>query len=149
MYVLMIISVILMISYEVQAVDFWEQAKDWIDTGMEGESESYIGAETGTLGIYSKLFGMKNNAKNEFQKVLDFLWSIGLLTIFIRSICGSYFWSCIFISTVVLGIKYMLVPPNEKSRIKQATTPYIIGVIIIFGAVTIWKFVIDVLNGSL
>ena len=43
----------------------------------------------------------------------------------------------------------MLVLPQEKSRLKQATTPYIIGVVIIFGALTIWKFMIFVLDGSL
>jgi len=43
----------------------------------------------------------------------------------------------------------MLVLPNEKSRIKQATTPYIIGVVIIFGALTIWRLVIQILEGSL
>lgn len=41
----------------------------------------------------------------------------------------------------------MLVNPNEKSRIKQATTPYIIGVVVIFGAVTIWKLIINILEG--
>lgn len=125
MYILMIIAVIFMISYEVQAIDFWKQAKDWIDTGMEGKTETYLGTTN----------AMEQNAKERFQQVIDFLWSIGLLTI--------------FISTVILGIKYMLVAPNEKSKIIQATTPYIIGVVIIFGAVTIWKFIIDVLNGSL
>ena len=70
-----------------------------------------------------------------FIGIIDFLWGLGLLVI--------------LISTVVLGIKYMIVSPNEKSRIKQATTPYIIGVIIIFGAVTIWKFIIVLLEGSM
>lgn len=71
----------------------------------------------------------------EFMGIVDFLWALGLLVV--------------LVSTVVLGIKYMLVNPNEKSRIKQATTPYILGVVIIFGAVTIWKLVIDILEGSM
>ena len=72
---------------------------------------------------------------NSFKAIIEFLWGLGLLVV--------------FISTVVIGIKYMLVNPNEKSRIKQATTPYIIGVVIIFGAVTIWKLVINILEGSM
>lgn len=74
-------------------------------------------------------------AKGIFMEIIDALWAIGLLVI--------------FISTVVLGIKYMFVLPEEKSRIKQATTPYIIGVVIIFGALTIWKFLITILDGSI
>lgn len=76
------------------------------------------------------------NASNlKFEELIDFLWGLGLLVV--------------MISTVVLGIKYMLVLPDEKSRIKQATTPYVIGVIIIFGALTIWKFIIQILDGNL
>lgn len=70
-----------------------------------------------------------------FKKAIDFLWGLGLLVV--------------FASTVILGIKYMLVNPNEKSRIKQATTPYIIGVVVIFGALTIWKLLIEIFEGSI
>ena len=70
-----------------------------------------------------------------FANIVDFLWGLGLLVV--------------MASTVVLGIRYMLVNPNEKSRVKQATTPYILGVVIIFGAVTIWKLLIDILEGSM
>lgn len=123
--VLMIIMTIFSTTYKVNAINFWEKAKDFINTGVEGEKESYL-----TPGVT-----MERLAKEKFQDAIDFLWSIGLLTI--------------FISTVVLGIKFMLVSPSEKSKIKQAATPYIVGVVIIFGALTIWKFVIDILDGSL
>ena len=126
--VLMIIMTIFSITYKVNAINFWEEAKNFISDGIEGKSESYLGSE-------SSLIKMEDKAKDEFKKLIDFLWSIGLLTI--------------FISTVVLGIKFMLVSPSEKSKIKQAATPYIVGVVIIFGALTIWKFVIDILDGSL
>ena len=43
----------------------------------------------------------------------------------------------------------MFAVPEEKSRIKQATTPYVVGVVIIFGALTIWKFVIMLLENVL
>ena len=96
----------------------WDIGKDFLDLGSEG---------------YSGWDAYKVNAS--FQSIVDFLWGLGLLIV--------------FISTVVIGIKYMLVNPNEKSRVKQATTPYILGVVIIFGAVTIWKLVIDILEGSM
>lgn len=126
-YVLIIIISFFSTFYEVNAigpdvVNFWEKAQLFIQEGMEGKAEDPL-STTNT---------MEQLAKRRFEAVLDFIWGLGLLTI--------------FISTVVLGIKYMFVSPSEKSKIKQATTPYIIGVVIIFGAVTIWKFIIEVLN---
>lgn len=98
--------------------DIWQIGEDFLDLGSGG---------------YSKFDA--EDANEAFAYIVDFLWGLGLLVV--------------FISTVVLGIKYMLVNPNEKSRVKQATTPYIIGVVIIFGALTIWKLVIDILEGSM
>lgn len=121
--ILIIITTIFMISREVKATDFWDKAQEFIEVGVSGKTD------------LDPLVDMESDSKTKFQEMLDFLWSIGLLTI--------------FISTVILGIKYMLVSPNEKSKVIQATTPYIVGVVIIFGAVTIWKLVIDILNGSL
>lgn len=126
MYILLIISCVFMITCESNATGFWNKAKDWIDTGVAAQNESTMNVSGTTID---------STAKQKFQYLIDFLWGIGLLTI--------------FICTIILGIKYMFVPPGEKSKVIQATTPYIIGVVIIFGAVTIWKLVIDVLNGSL
>jgi len=111
----------------VKAKDIWETSKEFLQTGSEG---------IGTLEESGKILNLLGvDTKGKFVELIDFLWGLGLLTI--------------FISTVVLGIKYMFVLPQEKSRLKQATTPYVIGVVIIFGALTIWKFVIVVLDGSL
>lgn len=109
------------------ASDIWNAGRDFIGTGS-----NTIGMTEEGIGILNKL-GI--DTKSNFAELIDFIWGIGLLVI--------------FISTVVLGIKYMLVLPDEKSRLKQATFPYIIGVVIIFGALTIWKFVIFILDGSL
>ena len=124
--VLMICITIFSITSKVNATDFWQKAKDFIDLGVNGKSA--FGPDSGVVKL-------EDSARNRFQELLDFLWSIGLLTI--------------FISSVILGIKFMLVSPSEKSKIKQAATPYIIGVVIIFGAVTIWKLVINIIDGSL
>lgn len=126
-YVFIIVVAFFSTFYEVNAIgsdviNIWEKAELFIKEGIVVQSDPLI-----SQGSY-----MGRQAKVRFQTVLDFIWSIGLLTI--------------FLSTVVLGIKYMFVSPNEKSKIKQATTPYIIGVVIIFGAVTIWKFIIEVLS---
>ena len=106
--------------------DIWRVAKDFIETGRN----------PGMLDESNKFMqGLLIDTNYRFKEIISFLWGIGLLVI--------------FISTVVLGIRYMFVSPQEKSKIKQITMPYIVGVVIIFGALTIWKLVILVLDGSL
>lgn len=105
--------------FNVQALDIWQTGNKFLHTGADASDTEF---ESG--GVITAMSG-----------IVDFLWGLGLLIV--------------FIATIVLGIKYMLVSPDEKSRVKQATTPYIIGVVIIFGAVTIWKLVIDLLEGSM
>ena len=106
------------IIFSVKAFDIW------------GDGQAFLDKGSGAQGVINS-----SDINAEFMNIIDFLWGIGLLMI--------------FITTVVLGIKYMLVNPNEKSRIKQATTPYIIGVTIIFGALSIWRLVIEILEGSM
>ena len=121
----------------------WEQAKDFLQTGatttgMLQEGDKQVGAAKDFInrvfGDFFNVLGINGFQKN-FMNVIDFLWGIGLLVI--------------FVSTVILGIKYMMVLPQEKSRVKQALTPYIIGTVIIFGAVTIWRIIIKILESAL
>ena len=110
---------------QVNARDIWAIGNGFLSAGSQqtGMSEESVGILVEKLGV---------DTKKGFEELIDFLWGIGLLVI--------------VISTVILGIKYMLVLPNEKSRLMQSTYPYIVGVIIIFGALTIWKFIIMVLE---
>lgn len=108
--------------YNVNAEDIWSQANRFLHDGL-----------TSGEGWQDILKG--DQGKDDMEKLLGLLWGLGLLAI--------------FVTTVILGIKYMLVDPNERSKIKQATWPYIIGVVIIFGAITIWKFIIQLLEGGI
>ena len=47
---------------------------------------------------------------------------------------------------VVLGIQFMMGGMEEQAKIKEALIPYAIGSIVIFGALGIWKIVVDILN---
>lgn len=125
--IILIIISMYTILYNVSAKEIWNDAQGFLDRGNKKHDKTSL-----SEWIRKDLIGMPG-AKTKIESVLGFLWGLGLLVI--------------FISTVVLGIKYMLVSPNEKSRLKQATTPYIIGVVVIFGAVTIWNFIITVLEG--
>ena len=108
----------------VEATDksIWDKGKDFLDKGSGAYDEE--GGLKNAIGINDNLVGL-----------VDTLWGFGLLVL--------------FITTMTLGIRYMMVNPNEKARIKQATTPYILGVVIIFGAVTIWKLIILILEDGL
>lgn len=45
------------------------------------------------------------------------------------------------VATLILGIKYMYSAPEEKAEIKKKLIPYIIGAVMIFGAVQLVKLV--------
>ena len=47
---------------------------------------------------------------------------------------------------LILGIKFMLGSVEQKADIKNMLVPYVIGCVIIFGAFTIWKIVVDILQ---
>ena len=129
-FILIIFLIILAQVTKVSAITVknpWDLAKDFLKVGADhtGMTDESIKIQE-ALGV---------NTVKDFERLIDFLWGLGLMAI--------------FVTTVILGIRYMLVPPGEKSRIKEATTPYVIGVIIIFGALTIWKLVIVLLEGSI
>ena len=47
---------------------------------------------------------------------------------------------------IILGIKFMIASAEDKAEIKKALIPYILGCVLIFGAFTIWKLVVSILN---
>lgn len=47
---------------------------------------------------------------------------------------------------LIIGIKYMTGSVAQKAETKELLTPYIVGCVIIFGAFTIWKIVVELLN---
>lgn len=126
LFILIIFLTFFSFFYSVSASSIWDDAKSFLSIGRKNP-----GMTTG--GIIQNL--ADQNSKNKFEEAIDFIWGLGLLTI--------------FLSTIVLGIRYMFANPNEKSRVKQATTPYVVGVTVIFGALTIWKLMIYILDGSL
>lgn len=48
------------------------------------------------------------------------------------------------IYTSILGMKYMMGSLEEKAEIKETLIPFVVGCIVIFGAFTIWKIVINI-----
>lgn len=63
-----------------------------------------------------------------FSDLAGVLWGAGVVIVFV---CG-----------VILGIKYMFSSADEKANIKESLPPYIIGTVIILGALSIWTFLV-------
>ena len=49
---------------------------------------------------------------------------------------------------LILGITFMTGSIEEKVKVKETLIPYVAGCIIIFGAFTIWKVVVEVLKSA-
>lgn len=47
----------------------------------------------------------------------------------------------------ILGIKFMTEGVEGKAKVTQSLIPYAIGCVVVFGAFTIWKIVVTVLQG--
>ncbi len=50
------------------------------------------------------------------------------------------------IAGLIMGIKFIMGGIEEKAEIKNMLIPYIIGCIVVFGAFTIWKIVVELLQ---
>lgn len=47
---------------------------------------------------------------------------------------------------LIMGIKFIMGGIEEKAEIKAMLIPYIVGCVVVFGAFTIWKVVVDILQ---
>ena len=66
------------------------------------------------------------------------------LSNFISGVLLSVAIGVTLISGVVLGIKFVTQSIEDKAKIKEAMVPWVIGIIISFGAFTIWEITINV-----
>ena len=46
----------------------------------------------------------------------------------------------------ILGIKFMLASAEDKAQIKEMLIPYVVGCVVIYGAVTIWMIVVKIME---
>lgn len=73
-----------------------------------------------------------NPVTTGFQDIAGLLVGIG---IFIAVAVG-----------IILGIKFMFSTAEGKAEISKLLTPYIVGIVIVVGALTIWKAAIEILD---
>jgi len=67
-----------------------------------------------------------------FQEIAGFLQGIGILVIVVVG--------------AIIGIKYMMGSVEEKAEHKKLLVPYLVGSVVIFGALTIWRMSINILS---
>lgn len=52
-----------------------------------------------------------------------------------------------FISIAVMGVQFAVQTVEDKAKVKEAMVPWIIGILISFGAFGIWKFIMNIFYG--
>ena len=93
------------------------------------EADSFISkGEKGAAGIFSEedLKGLSNT-------IYNILLVVGIV---IAVLLGA-----------ILGIKFIMEGAEGKAEVQKALVPYVIGCVVIFGAFTIWKIVVLILQG--
>ena len=104
--------------------DFLDKPQEFLDVGVsqsDGDGDGVV--------------QLSDDTKTTIGFLLDFLWAMGMLAV--------------FATTAILGIRYMMALPSERSHIKEVSLPYIIGVVVIFGALSIWKLLVNMMEGLL
>lgn len=101
------------------------QAAFWSDVFKYGDNFLETGASN------------KNSVDDfETKRIMNDLYSIVFtLGVAVTVIIGG-----------VLGIKFMLASAEDKAKVKESMVPYIVGCVVIYGAVGIWKICIQLFS---
>lgn len=76
---------------------------------------------------------------DDLQKMSNTIYNILLLL----GIVIAVIWG------MVLGMKFMTGSIEEQAKVKESLIPYIAGCVVVFGAFTIWKIVLEVLKTTM
>lgn len=106
-----------------------DTGKDWLNLG-----ENEVPKAKGLASMLDRAFGVTNNSNEGFEGLAGLLMGLG---IFVVAIVG-----------VILGIRLMFTQAEQKAKAKEALMIYLIGSVIIFGAVGIWKLLVTILDGD-
>lgn len=67
---------------------------------------------------------------------------------------SSYIYNILFIAAIVIafaigiiiGIQFIIGTVDDKAKVKETLVPYVVGVVVVFGAFGIWKFAMSIGN---
>lgn len=119
--ILMIILIVFLFNSSTKATGILSDAKSFLE---QGESQKN---DTGLSSVAT--------TNTKFEDLAGFFWGIGV--------------GVALITTATMGIKFLMASTEERSDIKRAMVPYAIGIAVIFGALTIWKVLIQVFESGL
>ncbi len=83
--------------------------------------------------------GDPNNAisENNVKEVSDGIFAIVVVIGIVVAI----------VAAVVIGVQFVTASVEEKAQLKEKLIPLLVGAAIIFGAVGIWRLVVNILQG--
>ena len=124
------------------------QAKGTDGSGGGGQTSSSNGKEQEQKTNWGDIFGIGNNfikqgsdaqntideeqLRTDASSIFKILLTIGIV---LSVIIGG-----------ILGIKFMLASAEDKAQIKEMLIPYVVGCVVIYGAVTIWMIVVKIME---
>jgi len=105
-----------------------------ISGGTQDAGDIVSGADafisTGEAGASNKI--SESGLKDMSDTIYNILLVVGIIVVIIVGL--------------IMGIKFIMGSLEEKADIKAMLIPYIIGCVVVFGAFTIWKIVVDLLQ---
>ena len=115
---LIIITIFSLLSTTTYASDFVTEADDFLQAGQTSPTVTIPESTTKTMS--------------------DMIYNILLaVAIVIAVVVGAF-----------IGIQYIMGSVNEKVKVVEGLVPYVAGCIVVFGAFTIWKIVVTILQNS-
>ena len=118
-------SIILVLLIAILLVTF----APYVQAGILSDAQTWINKGQ---GAHSEI---TPKAKEEVNKISGLLFGIGSLIA--------------IIATIMLGIKYLLVSSSDsKAEVKKKALIVLVGVILLFGSVTIWRVLVDILSSA-
>ena len=124
------------------------QAKGTDGSGGGGQTSSSNGKEQEQKTNWGDIFGIGDNfikqgsdaqntideeqLRTDASSIFKILLTIGIV---LSVIIGG-----------ILGIKFMLASAEDKAQIKEMLIPYVVGCVVIYGAVTIWMIVVKIME---
>lgn len=121
-----IISAILIIVLLIFNMPIYSNALD-LD-GLLNAGKDFI--EKGNSGSSIPIAGKEQAMKNLSNKVSSILLTIAF--------------GVTLISGVIMGINFAMQSVDDKAKIKESMLPWVVGIIISFGAYGIWKLVMSI-----
>lgn len=83
--------------------------------------------------------GMNSDSNgNPIKKMSDIIFNV----LFILGIVIAVIWG------LVIAIKFITGSVEEKAEVKKTLIPYVAGCVVLFGAFTIWKIVLTILQSN-